>query len=122
MLETSKDFLFVVIAICIAAFTIFSCWGLYYLIGMLRNVFKISKDARKILKKVEETIDAIKEKIHSSTSYLFLIGEAVKKILEIMNRDDGGFSFPFGKKKTKDEKNKNKESARDGLADEEEDF
>lgn len=101
MIETSKDILLVTVAICIIAFTFFSCWGLFYLVGMMRNVFKISKDARTILKKIEEAIDLIKEKIKSSTSYLLLIGEAVKKILEIMS--DKGIKFPFKKKKDKDE-------------------
>lgn len=101
MLESSRDVLFITIAVCIAAFTIFSCWGLFYFVGVIRNAFKISKDARNILKKAEEAIELIKEKIQSSTSYLLLIGEAVKKILEIMS--DRGIKFPFKKKKARDE-------------------
>ena len=101
MIETSKDILLVTIAVCIVAFTFFSCWGLFYLVGMVRNAFKISKDARNILKKVEEAIELIKEKIQSSTSYLLLIGEAVKKILEIMS--ERGIKFPFKKKRGKEE-------------------
>ena len=101
MINSSKDILLITIAICIAVFTFFSCWGLYYLVGLVRNAFKVSKDARNILTKVEETIDALKDKIHSSSSYLLLIGEAVKKILDIMGVMKGGdgFTFPFGKKK-----------------------
>jgi len=33
--------------------------------------------------KVEGILDALKEKINSSASYLFLIGEGLKKILEM---------------------------------------
>jgi hypothetical protein len=83
MFSTSKDVLFLTIAACVAAFTIFSCWGLFYLVGMLRNTFKIVKDARRMVDKVESILDALKEKINSSASYLFLIGEALKKILEM---------------------------------------
>lgn len=101
MFETSKDILLITVAACIVAFTFFSCWGLFYFVGMLRNAFKISKDARSILKKIEEVIELIKEKIQSSTSYLILIGEAVKKILEIMS--DKGIKFPFKKKKGREE-------------------
>lgn len=110
MIETSKDILLVTVAICIIAFTFFSCWGLFYLVGMMRNAFKISKDARSILKKIEEAIELIKEKIQSSTSYLLLIGEAVKKILEIMS--DRGIKFPFKKKKGKDEEYEEEEEPR----------
>jgi hypothetical protein len=83
MFSTSKDVLFLIIAACVAAFTIFSCWGLFYLVGMLRNTFKIIKDARRMVDKVESILDALKEKINSSASYLFLIGEALKKIMEM---------------------------------------
>ncbi len=107
MFESSKDVLYFTIAVCIAAFTFFSCLGLYYFAGFLRNVFKISKDLKKILKKVENIIDILKEKIQFSASYLFLIGEAVKKILEIMS--DKGIKFPFRKKGK--EKSKNGENS-----------
>jgi hypothetical protein len=83
MFSTSKDVLFLTIAACVAAFTLFSCWGLFYLVGMLRNTFKIVKDARRMVDKVESILDALKEKINSSASYLFLIGEALKRIMEM---------------------------------------
>jgi len=50
---------------------------------MARNIFKIVKDARRMVDKIESLIDAIKDKVNSSASYLFLIGEALKKILEV---------------------------------------
>ncbi|MFA5247641.1 MAG: hypothetical protein WC415_00115 [Patescibacteria group bacterium] len=83
MFSTSQDILFLVIATCVAAFTIFSCWGLFYFVGILRNSFKVSRDARRIIEKAEGILDALKEKINSSASYLFLIGEALKKIVEV---------------------------------------
>jgi len=100
MLSSSKDVLLLVSAICVAMFTFFTCWGLYYLVGMLRNVFKISKDAGNILVKTEETIDAIKNKINSSSSQLFMISQAVKGILDITDKMKAkeGFGFHFGKK------------------------
>jgi hypothetical protein len=83
MFSTSKDILFLTIAACVAAFTIFSCWGMFYFVGMLRNAFKIVKDARRMVDKVEGILDALKEKINSSASYLFFIGEALKRIMEM---------------------------------------
>ncbi len=82
MFHSSQDILFLTIAACVATFTIFSCWGIFYLVGVLRNIFKISRDARQLLEKAEGILDALKEKINSSASYIFLIGEAMKKILE----------------------------------------
>jgi hypothetical protein len=83
MFSTSHDILLLTIAACVAAFTIFLCWGMFYLIGMASNVFKIVKDARRMVDKIEGLIDAIKDKVNSSASYLFLIGEALKKIMEM---------------------------------------
>lgn len=82
MLSDSKDILFLTIAVCVAAFTVFSCWGLFYIVGGLRNFFKIAKDIRDVFKKIEETIDMVKGKIGQSSSYIFLLGEALKKIME----------------------------------------
>jgi hypothetical protein len=83
MFSTSHDILLLTIAVCVAAFTIFLCWGMFYLVAMGRNIFKIFKDVRRIFDKVEGVIDAVHEKIDSSASYMFLIGEGIKKIVEI---------------------------------------
>ncbi len=83
MFSTSHDILLLTIAACVAAFTIFLCWGMFYLVAMTRNVFKIFKDVRRIFDKIEGVIDAVKEKVDSSAGYLFLIGEGLKKIVEI---------------------------------------
>ncbi|MDD4902333.1 MAG: hypothetical protein PHE24_04295 [Patescibacteria group bacterium] len=83
MFSTSHDILLLTIAACVAAFTIFLCWGMYYLVAMARNFFKIVKDIRRIIDKAEGVVDALKEKINSSAGYLYLIGEGLKKIVEI---------------------------------------
>lgn len=101
MLETSTDLLKVVLAASIGVFTIFLCWGLFYIIMTARNILVITRDARKIFDKIESILDAIKDKINTSASYLMIIGEVLKKIFEFMNRSEGKFKFPkFGRKKT----------------------
>ena len=82
MFSESKDILFLTIAVCVAAFTVFSCWGLFYIVGGLRNFFKIAQDIRDVFKKIEGTIDEARSKISQSASYVFLIGEALKKVME----------------------------------------
>jgi TRAP-type C4-dicarboxylate transport system permease small subunit len=83
MFSTSHDILLLTISVCVAAFTIFLCWGMFYLVAMARNTFKIIKDVKNILQKVEETIDLLKSKIHESASYLLLLGEVLKKIMDV---------------------------------------
>ena len=51
---------------------------------MMRQFFQIVKEMRGRLKKVDDTIDALKEKIEHSASYLSLIGEGIKKMVEVI--------------------------------------
>ncbi len=82
MFNESKDVLLWTISVCVAAFTIFACWGMFYVVGGLRNFFKIAQDIRDVFKKIEGMIDAVKGKVGQSASYIFLLGEALKKIME----------------------------------------
>jgi len=103
MFDTSKDILFLTISICVAVFTIFFCWGMYYFIAMVRNVFKVTDDARNILKKTEEAIDLVKMKISESVSYVMLFGEALKKVVDFAK------DFSEKKRERKEEEEKAEE-------------
>lgn len=83
MFSTSKDVLFLTIAVCVAAFTLFSCWGLFYMVAGIRNLYKVTKDFANIFKKIEEVIDALKSKIHESATYFVLFGEVLKKVMDV---------------------------------------
>ncbi len=85
----SKDLLNVIAALSILLFTFFSCWAIYYLAQILRQFFKVMEEARDRLNKFDDLMKVIKEKINHSASYLFLIGEGVKKLVEaIKERSD----------------------------------
>jgi len=83
-INDSKDLLYIVISVSVLTFTIFSCWALYYLARILQQLFRAIKETRDKLNKLDELFKALKEKIEHSASYLFLIGEGVKKLVEIM--------------------------------------
>ena len=83
-INDSKDLLYVIIALSVLLFTVFSCWAIYYLARILEQTFKAVKETRDRLSAFDEIIKAIREKIEHSASYLFLIGEGVKKLVEIM--------------------------------------
>ena len=84
MFETSRDLLNIVIAFCILWLSIFIAWFIYYLAMITRQAFHIVKEMRDRMHKVDEIIKSIKEKIEHSTSYLALIGEGVKKLVEVI--------------------------------------
>lgn len=83
-INESKDLLYIVISVSVLIFTIFSCWAIYYLARILQQFFKVVKETRERLNKVDELVKMVKEKIKFSTSYLPLIGEGVKKLVEII--------------------------------------
>lgn len=83
MFENSKDFLNIAIAVAVLGVAGFSCWAIYYFARILQQAFKIVKEMRDRISKIDELIKTLKEKIEHSTSYLLLIGEGVKKLVEI---------------------------------------
>jgi len=88
-IETSKDLLYVAIAVSVVGFTIFVCWAIYYFARILQQAFKVVKEMRARLNKIDELIQTLKEKIEHSTSYLMLIGEGVKKLVEVIKEHTG---------------------------------
>ena len=83
MFETSKDLLFIAIAASVVGFTVFACYSIFYLAQILRQAFKIVREMRDRIHKVDELIKILKDKLEHSTSYLMLIGEGVKKLVEV---------------------------------------
>ncbi len=74
----------------------FSGWFIYYLAMTMREVYLMFRGMRERISKVDAIIDSVKEKIEHSTSYLLLIGEGVKKLVEVAREYTGD-----GKKKKK---------------------
>ena len=89
LIQDSKDLLLVVISFCALWLTIFIAWFIYYLAMIMRQVYQITKEIRQRLRKVDEVIKALKEKIDHSASYLLLIGEGVKKLVEVIKEHTG---------------------------------
>ena len=86
LIQDSKDLLYVVLAFCILWLTIFLAWFIYYLAMIMRQAYQAIKETREKINKVDEILKALKEKIEHSASYLALIGEGVKKLVEVINQ------------------------------------
>lgn len=86
MFQTSRDFLNIAIGLGVFGVAVFVCYAIYYLARILGQLFKIIKEMRDRLHKLDELIKTLKEKIEHSTSYLLLIGEGVKKLVEVAKK------------------------------------
>ncbi|MFH1233334.1 MAG: hypothetical protein V1649_01630 [Patescibacteria group bacterium] len=98
LLNNSKDLLNIVLAFCALWLTIFIAWFIYYLAMIMRQLFQVVKETRQKINKINDVIKAFKEKIDHSASYLMLISEGVKKLVEVI------------KDRTENRMNKKKES------------
>ena len=83
MIENSKDILNFAIALAVLSVAGFGAWAVYYMARILQQAFKIMKEMRDRISKIDELIKTLKDKIEHSTSYLLLIGEGVRKLVEI---------------------------------------
>ncbi|MDD4901241.1 MAG: hypothetical protein PHS62_04000 [Patescibacteria group bacterium] len=84
LINSAQDLLYVAIALAVLLLAIFTCWAIFYLAMILRQSFQVVKEMRDRLHKVDELVEALKEKITHSASYLLLIGEGVKRLVEVM--------------------------------------
>jgi len=82
-LQTSGDLLNVMKAFAVFVLAIAFGFFLYYLTMLVREAFLATREMRLRVHKIDEVIQAFKEKIEHSASYLLLIGEGVKKLAEL---------------------------------------
>lgn len=81
MLETSKDLLYVVLAFCALWLTVFICWGMYYIIAMMRDVTRLTTSVREKFELVDRILILLREKLEHSASHMSMITEAAIRIV-----------------------------------------
>jgi CHASE3 domain sensor protein len=89
MIENSKDILYMAIAVAVLGFAALSGLAVFYLAMILRQMFRVVREMRSRLQKIDDLVKAIQEKIEHSASYLLLIGEGVKKLVEVIKERTG---------------------------------
>jgi len=81
MLETSKDLLLIVIAFSVLWITVFVCWGIYYLIMILKNFGKMTVSVREKLELVDKILKLVKEKLEKGSNHMALVSDSVIKLI-----------------------------------------
>lgn len=106
MLETSKDVLYLTLALAIAVLTFFIVWAIYYLVMILKKFSELVKEfesmiasAKEKLERLESLCNTIEERIKHSASYLPLLFKGITELVDYLKN-----------KKTKKEKQKNNKS------------
>ncbi|OGY79026.1 MAG: hypothetical protein A3B74_04035 [Candidatus Kerfeldbacteria bacterium RIFCSPHIGHO2_02_FULL_42_14] len=81
---TSLDFLYIIIAVCILILTIFLVWVLYYVAQLLRQGHDIMMQVRKTVSEIEQSIDAIHQRISQSTHSLVSVVQECASMLRFI--------------------------------------
>ena len=81
MIETSKDLLFVVLALCILWLTIFLSWLLYYVIAIIRDAERIIRLVKGAAVKVDEVVSGLQDRLERSAGSFTLAAKALKEIV-----------------------------------------
>ena len=77
MFQTSQDILFITLAVCAAAITLFVCWGLYYALIPLREIRQMVGAIKKCVDTIIAFVDETKHKAQSSAETVTAISKAV---------------------------------------------
>lgn len=88
MIESSKDILYLVIAISIAILTVFFVWSLYYIAMILKRAHQAVEEVQDLIVKVRERVEQleslikhVEEKITSTASYLPLVVKGLTELI-----------------------------------------
>jgi hypothetical protein len=81
MFDSSKDILFLVIAVAVAITTIFTSWLLYYMIKILRRGYKSVELVTEKIEALAGLVDTLKDKIEHSATAVTLLSQAVTKLV-----------------------------------------
>lgn len=96
MLETSKDLLFIVIAFCILWLTVFICWGMYYMVMMLKNFSRITTSIREKMEIVDKILKLVHEKLEKGSNHMAVLADSAIKLVGYFMEKQGKSA---GKKK-----------------------
>jgi len=100
MFGSSNDILLITIAVCIALFTLFSCWGIFYIVMIIRRAFKMVKGVEDVIAGFNDLIKTTKQKMEHSAAYISVLSEGVKRAIEL-GKDSFGVDNKKKSKKSK---------------------
>jgi len=101
LIQNSQDILNVAKAVSVIGVSALLALFIYYLAMITRELFKTIREMRERIRRVDEVLEALKDRIEHSVSYLSLIGDGVKKIVEMVKEREEKKKPTRGAGKTK---------------------
>lgn len=81
MIESTKDIFWLIASISLGLATIFFCWGVYYLIMILRNFHRLVHSIRAKIDLIDRILQLIRDKLEKTSSHLSLIADSLIKVV-----------------------------------------
>lgn len=78
MFETSQDILYVTVSACIALFTVFLVWIMYYIAQISRQSNEMISDFRQKMEELNDSVEELKDKMSAATSQIGTILEFIR--------------------------------------------
>jgi len=89
MLENSSEWLNLAKIFATLVLSISASFLFFYLALGARKLFQIISDFSGIFHKIDEVLELLKEKLDNTSSYLWIISESVKKLVDFFKEKDG---------------------------------
>lgn len=108
MLDSSKEILLLMLALCVAILTFFVSWALYYIVMMLKRAREVTdevgdvvRQAKEKIERVGQLIDAVEDRLKNTAGYLPLVLKGITDLVDYFKRrqaDKAKRSKPNGNK------------------------
>lgn len=99
MLSTSQDILYLTVSGCIALFTVFLIWIMYYIGQISRQSNEMITDFRQKMEELDDTMTEIKGKVTTSVDTLASVSSQIGTVLELIKSFAGGAKTKSSKKR-----------------------
>lgn len=108
-LDSTREILFIVLAIAVGWVAVMLCWALFELATLLRKANRVVAETEQKIIRIEHGVMALKERVESSVNYLGILAEGGKAVMSMLKSrfqaDDGEDEMeeemPKKKKKSK---------------------
>jgi len=84
LIETSQDIFWLVLSSSIGLLTIFTVWGIFYVIMIIRRGSRTFKGVEQIIENINQITKTAREKLEHGAAYVSVFADAVKKVTEVV--------------------------------------
>ena len=82
MLETSQDILFITLATCAGILTFLICWGVYYIVMILKRANLVVSKVTSVVEKIDALVELVQDKMAKSADFIGMASVGFKYLMD----------------------------------------